>query len=125
MLFLPELRELFVVPARQHDVHVVVPRHKAALSQRADQAAADEIEGEVVPFAEFLEIHQHIQLFELQFAQQLRGQVYFIHHYNLDLFLVFSITLRRTSSICSAEWLSRILRFQKGIWSNPTSVPTP
>ena len=72
-LFTPERWQLLVVLAREHDVDVVVPRHKAALAESADQTAAYQPEGEVVLLAEVAEIYEHIELLELQLAQQLRS----------------------------------------------------
>ena len=124
VLLTPEDGQLFVILAREHHVDIVVPRHKAALPQRSDQTAADQPEGEVVFFAEFLEVDQRVQLLQLQLTQQPGRQLDLIHSRHL-YFLVFSFILTLTSSICCFAGLFLIFLFQKGICSNPTSVPKP
>ncbi len=70
ILRLPEPDQPLVVAARQENVDVVVPRNKAAVSQRTDESAADEIKGDVIFFAKFLEKAQHIKLRQLQLPKR-------------------------------------------------------
>ena len=73
VLFAPESGQFFIVLTRKHNVNVVVPRHKSAVSERADKASADEVEGQVIFFAKVPEILEHRKLLKLQLAQKLRG----------------------------------------------------